>query len=138
MPLVERIWKWHFAASPEALWPLLVDTSRLNEAVGFARYTLTETPRTDGSIERIGSSRRFGMTLSWEEGVPEWVWARRYAHSRRFKSRLVRAITAKIWMAPAEGGGANVEFRLIFAAMWPVALALNLGGMRRFGKQIDS
>jgi class 3 adenylate cyclase len=138
MPLVERIWKWHFAASPEALWPLLVDTSRLNEAVGFSRYTLTETPRTDGSIERIGSSRRFGMTLSWEEGVPEWVWARRYEHSRRFKSRLVRAITTKIWMAPAEGGGANVEFRLIFAAMWPVALVLNLGGMRRFGKQIDS
>jgi class 3 adenylate cyclase len=137
MPLVRRVWKWRLAASPEALWPLLVDTSRLNEAVGFTRYTLSETPHPDGSVARIGTTRRFGMTLSWDEGVPQWVWARRYEHSRRFKSRLVRAVTTEIWMGPADGGGANVEFRLTFAAMWPVALALNLGGLRRFGKQID-
>jgi class 3 adenylate cyclase len=137
MPVVERIWKWRFAASPEALWPLLADTGRLNEAVGFARYTLSETPRPDGSIERIGTTRRLGMTLTWEEGVPEWVWNRRYRHTRRFRSRFVRAVTAEIQLHPAAGGGADVEFRLTIAAIWPVALALNLGGMRRFQKQID-
>jgi class 3 adenylate cyclase len=137
MPLVERIWKWHFAASPEALWPLLADTGRLNEAVGFARYTLNETPRPDGSIERIGTTRRFGMALTWEEGVPEWVWNRRYRHTRRFKSRLVRAVTAEIQLHPSIEGGTDVEFRLTIAAMWPVALALSCGGMRRYGKTID-
>src|ERR1700675_1011437 len=104
MPIVERIWKWHFDVSPEALWPLLADTGRLNEAVGFARYTLSETPRADGSIERIGISRRFGMTLAWEEGVPEWVWNRRYQHTRRFMSRFVHAVTAEIRLHPAAGG----------------------------------
>ena len=137
MPLVERNWKWHFAAAPEALWPLLADTGRLNEAVGFARYTLSETPRSDGSIERIGTTRRFGMILAWEEGVPEWVWSRRYQHTRRFKSRFVRAVTAEIQLHPAAGGGTDVEFRLAIAAMWPVALALSCGGMRRYGKTID-
>jgi hypothetical protein len=27
MPVVERQWEWHFAASPEALWPLIADTA---------------------------------------------------------------------------------------------------------------
>jgi class 3 adenylate cyclase len=137
MPIVERVWKWHFAASPEALWPLLADTSRLNEAFGFTRYTLSETPRPDGSIERIGTTRRFGTTLSWEEGVPEWVWTRRYQHTRRFNSKVVRAVTSEIQFHPAAGGGTNVEFRLALAAMWPVALVLSLGGMQRYGKKID-
>jgi eukaryotic-like serine/threonine-protein kinase len=137
MSKVERIWKWRFAAAPEALWPLLADTSRLNEAVGFTRYTLTETPLADGSIERIGSSRRFGMALTWEEGVPEWVWARRYQHTRRFRSRLVRAVGAEMQFHPASGGGSDVEFRLSFDAMWPTALGLRCGGIRRFGTMLD-
>jgi len=136
MPIVERMWKWHFAASPEALWPLLADTGRLNEAVGFTRYTLTETPRPDGSVERIGTTRRFGTTLSWEEGVPEWIWNRRYRHTRRFRSAIVRAVTAEIEFWPA-ADGTDVQFRLAIAAMWPVALALSCGGMRGYGKKID-
>src|SRR5579864_8561225 len=136
MPLVERIWKWQFAASPEVLWPLLADTGRLNEAVGFARYTLTETPRPDGTVERIGTSKRLGMTLTWEEDVPEWVWGRRYRHTRRFKSRLVRTVTAEIEFRRADAG-TDVQFRLAIVAAWPVALALSWGGMRGYGKTID-
>ena len=136
MPIVERVWKWHFAASSEALWPLLADTGRLNEAVGFTRYTLTETPRPDGTVERIGSSRRFGMTLSWEEGVPEWVWNRRYRHTRRFKSRFVHNVTAEIEFVPA-ADGTDVQFCLAITAIWPVALVLSCGGMRRYGKTLD-
>jgi class 3 adenylate cyclase len=136
MPIVERSWKWHFAASPEALWPLLADTGRLNEAVGLSRYTLSETPRPDGTVERIGVTRRLGMTLTWEEGVPEWVWNRRYRHTRRFKSRFVRAVTADIEFHPTTDG-TDVAFRVAISAMWPVALVLNCGGMRRYGKTID-
>jgi class 3 adenylate cyclase len=137
MPAVERIWKWHFAASPEALWPLLVDTSRLNEALGFNRYTLTETAQPDGSIERIGAMRRFGRPLTWEEGVPELVAGRSYRHGRRFRSRFVRSIVTDIHMAPAAEGEAKVEFCVTFDAMWPVALALALGGLRGIHKKID-
>jgi class 3 adenylate cyclase len=137
MPAVERIWKWHFTASPEALWPLLVDTSRLNEALGFARYTLTETARPDGTIERIGTTRRLGMPVTWDEGVPEWIAGRFYSHGRRFKSRLVRAIVTEIHLAPAAEGGTDVEFRITFVVMWPVALLLALSGLRGVHKKID-
>jgi hypothetical protein len=31
---VEREWEWEFTAAPEALWPVLADTARYNEAAG--------------------------------------------------------------------------------------------------------
>ena len=137
MAVVTRKWEWRFPAAPEALWPLLVDTSRLNEALGFARYTLTETARPDGTIERIGTTRRFGMPVIWEEGVPEWVAGRFYRHGRRFRSRLVRSIVTEIHMAPTAEHETKVEFCVTFDAMWLVALALVLGGLRGVHKKID-
>ena len=58
MQVVERVWEWHFAASPEALWPLLADTARIGEAAGFPRYTITDIEQPDGTVRRIGSARR--------------------------------------------------------------------------------
>jgi len=123
MPVVEREWEWHFAASPEALWPLVADTARLGEANGFPRYTVTDTPRPDGSVERIGSTRRFGMTLTWEEGVPEWVEGRSYRHERRFRSRIFPRLASRILLEP-EPGGARLRYRVIFEVCWPLALAM--------------
>ena len=54
--------------SPEALWPLLADTARFNEAIGLPRYTVTETPLPDGSVRRIGSARRFGIDAELGRG----------------------------------------------------------------------
>ena len=48
---------FHFDHSPEELWPLLIDTARLNEATGFPRHEVTQTARPDGSIERIAYTR---------------------------------------------------------------------------------
>jgi class 3 adenylate cyclase len=76
------------------------------------------------------------MTLTWEEGVPQWIVGRFYRHARRFKSRLVQAMQTDIYMCPREGG-THVEFRATFLAIWPVALALELGGMRSVHKKID-
>ena len=100
MPVVERVWEWHFAASPEALWPFIADTARIGEASGFPRYTVTDITQADGSVAHIGSARRLGMTMDWEEGVPEWVVNRRYRHERRFKSRLVRRLVTNIELDP--------------------------------------
>jgi hypothetical protein len=115
MPVVERVWEWHFAASPEALWPLVADTARIGEAAGFPRYTVTDIPQPDGSVERIGSARRFGMTMTWEEGVPEWIAGRRYSHERRFRSRLFRRLASRIELDP-EPGGTRVRYRTTIEA----------------------
>jgi class 3 adenylate cyclase len=136
MPVVERVWEWHFAASPEALWPFIADTARIGEASGFPRYTVTDITQADGSVAHIGSARRLGMTMDWEEGVPEWVVNRRYRHERRFKSRLVRRLVTNIELDP-EGNGTCLRYRLTIAASWPVALALRYGGLRRTRRALD-
>jgi class 3 adenylate cyclase len=136
MPVVEREWEWHFTASPEALWPLVADTARLGEINGVPRYTVTDTPRPDGSVERIGSARRFGMTLTWEEGVPEWVAGRSYRHERRFRSRIFRRLASRILLDP-EPGGTRLRYRATFEVCWPLALALRFGGLTKAGKTMD-
>ncbi len=136
MPVIEREWEWHFAASPEALWPLVADTARVGEAAGFPRYTVTDTPRPDGTVERIGSTRRFGMTTTWEEGVPEWIAGKSYRHERRFRSRLIRGLVNRILLDP-EPGGTRVRYRATIEAAWPLVLALRWGGMSRLGAGLD-
>ena len=136
MPVVEREWEWRFAASPEALWPLLADTARIGEAIGAPRYTVTDIARPDGTVERIGSARQLGMTLTWEEGVPEWVAGRCYHHERRFRGRLMHRFASRI-LFDAEPGGTRVRYRATFEAAWPLALALRWAGVRRFGDALD-
>jgi class 3 adenylate cyclase len=136
MSTVERVWEWHFAASPEALWPIIVDTARIGEAAGFPRYTVADTPLPDGTVERIGSARNVGITMTWEEGVPEWIAGRSYRHERRFRSRLFRRLASRIELQP-EAGGTLVRYRTTIDAAWPLALALRLGGMRRMGQRLD-
>jgi class 3 adenylate cyclase len=136
MSTVERVWEWHFAASPEALWPIIADTARIGEAAGFPRYTVADTPLPDGTVERIGSARRFGMTVSWEEGVPEWIAGRSYRHERRFRSRLFRRLANRIELE-SETGGTGVRYTTTIDAAWPLALALRWGGMRRLGTRLD-
>jgi class 3 adenylate cyclase len=137
MQRVERAWEWRFAASPDKLWPILADTARFNEAVGLPRYTVTDTPLPDGSVQRIGSARRFGVTLCWEEGVPQWIAGRRFFHERRLRSRLLRRVANAIEIDPDGDGGSRVRYRAAFDAAWPVALLLRLGGLARFGEQLD-
>jgi class 3 adenylate cyclase len=137
MPVVERVWEWHFAASPEALWPLVADTARIGEANGFPRYTVTDLPQPDGTVRRVGSARRFGTTMTWEEGVPEWIAARRYSHERRFHSRLFKRLASRIELDPDEAGGTRVRYSTTMEVAWPLALALHCGGIQRTGKVID-
>jgi hypothetical protein len=136
MSIVEREWEWHFAVSPEALWPLVADTARIGEANGFPRYTLTETPLPDGSVERIGRARKFGTTITWDEGVPEWATGRWYRQERRFHNRLIRGLASRILLDP-EPGGTRLRYRTTFEVAWPLALVLRYGGLRQAGKTFD-
>jgi class 3 adenylate cyclase len=137
MQTVERVWEWHFAASPDDLWPLLADTARFNEAMGLPRYAVTEIPRPDGSVQRIGTSRRMGMNLSWDEGVPQWIAGRRFCHERRLHGRLIRRLATTIELDPVEEGGTAVRYILTIEANFLMALVLRLVGLKQFGQSLD-
>ena len=152
--MIERGWEWRFAASPEELWPVLADTARFNNAIGLPRYAVEETSRADGSVRRTGSARRFGLELSWEEGVPEWVAPRRFAHERRFHSGPLRRVATEITIDPpgdptgvppgdttgveSVAAGSLVRYRLAIEPRFRmVAMLLRLGFIERFGRRLD-
>jgi class 3 adenylate cyclase len=137
--VIERVWEWRFAASPETLWPVLADTARFNEAIGLPRYAIHEEPQPDGSVRRTGSVHRFGLTLSWEEGVPEWVAPRRFTHERRFPSGPLRRAATEITIDPdGDGESSLVRYRVhLDPRSWVVGLVLRLGPMKRLGRVID-
>jgi class 3 adenylate cyclase len=144
--VIERVWEWRFAAAPEVLWPVLADTARFNEAIGLPRYTIEEAAQPDGSVRRTGSVHRFGMTLTWEEGVPEWVAPRRFRHERRFNSGPLRRAATEIVIDPvvdpgsAAGadGGSRVCYRLrLEPRSLAVEAVLRLGPVEHFGRVLD-
>jgi hypothetical protein len=58
---------YHFDHSPEVMWPLMIDSPRSNEATGFPRHEVTQTPRPDGSVERIARGKFGPFQSEWEE-----------------------------------------------------------------------
>src|SRR5215469_11612351 len=142
MGVVERVWEWHFNAPPEALWPLLADTARFNEAAGLQRYDVTDTALPDGTVKRTGRVQRLGMTLSWEEGVPQWISGRRFFHQRVFSSGPLRRLVTHIDIDPEAGGdgrpASRVRYRLrIEARSSLVSVLFRLGALNRFGATLD-
>lgn len=138
MGQVERHWEWHFSSTPATLWPAVADTVRFNEALGLPRYTVTDLPQADGTVRRIGTARRFGLTLSWDEGVPNWVAGRYFAHQRQFASGPLRRLATEIEIRAEAGGGSRVRYRLSLETRgWVGAVILRLGVLDRFGRALD-
>jgi class 3 adenylate cyclase len=136
--VIERVWEWRFAAPPDVLWPVLADTARFNEAMGLPRYAVSETPQPDGTVRRIGSASRFGVALSWEEGVPEWVAPRLFRHERRFPSGPLRLVRTEITLDSDGEKASLVRYRLWLAARFGLLEPL-LGPvfLARFGRRLD-
>jgi len=64
---IERLWVFDVKGTPEALWPYIADSSRLNRALGTAEMRFEER---DG--KRWGTARNGGVRHEWLE-VP-WNW----------------------------------------------------------------
>jgi class 3 adenylate cyclase len=78
---IERLWVYDLPGTPQQLWPLIADTSRMNRALGTAEMTFTEK---DG--KRYGSSKAGGVRHEWLE-VP-WSWvAEQWLTSTRIYER---------------------------------------------------
>ncbi|HEX2688187.1 MAG TPA: DUF5939 domain-containing protein [Kofleriaceae bacterium] len=64
---IERLWTFDVKGTPEALWPHIADTSRMNRALGLSEMRFEER---DG--KRWGTAKNGGMRHNWLE-VP-WSW----------------------------------------------------------------
>jgi class 3 adenylate cyclase len=65
---IERLWVFDVKGTPEALWPHIADTSRMNRALGTAEMRFEER---DG--KRWGTARNGGVRHEWIETPWNWV-----------------------------------------------------------------
>ena len=107
-----RTFHWRFANPPEAIWPILSDTVRFNEAAGLPRYDIDETLQVDGSVLYEGRLKLGPVRLHWREIPVNWVANRWFEHRREFYGGPLQDLTARFVLSPAEGGGCAAEYTL--------------------------
>jgi class 3 adenylate cyclase len=78
---IERLWVYELPGTPQAWWPFIADTSRMNRALGTAEMTFWEK---DG--KRHGSSKAGGIRHEWLEVPWNWV-AEQWLTSTRIYER---------------------------------------------------
>lgn len=107
-----RTFHWRFANPPEAIWPILSDTVRFNEAAGMPRYEVSETLQSDGSVLYEGRTQMGVVKLHWREIPVNWVANRWFEHRREFYGGPLKDLTARFELSPAEGGGSVADYTL--------------------------
>ncbi len=99
----------HFPKPPEAIWPFIADTARVNELSGSPRYTVEERTDEQGRIRRFASVGRWPLRLRWEEGYGEWQQDHRLSQTRNFLNGPFRRSHSDFELYP-EGGGTKLVF----------------------------
>jgi class 3 adenylate cyclase len=101
----------HFDKPPEAIWPFVADTARVNELSGSPVYKVEEHPDARGRIHRLASVRVGPLRMKWEEGFGEWQENRRLSQTREFLSGPLRRSHSTFELDREDTGT-----RLIFSA----------------------
>lgn len=107
--LWERTFHWELESSPEALWPYVSDTERLNRAIGLQAVTYRTEKSDDGRMIRFGAVKLAGMNLEWEEHPFEWVESQRMGVLREFTGGPFRWYSSLVELAPNENGGTHLR-----------------------------
>ena len=111
--IFEKTWDWALDAAPAALWPILSDTARLNEALGLPPYRIEERTGPNGQLERIGSRVESGEIVRWHEPMFEWVENEFWQWHRIYADGPFVEVTARLDFLPRDGGGTTLRYALI-------------------------
>lgn len=107
--IVAGEFEWDLDSSPEALWPYVCNTERVNQAIGLpgVNYQLVREP---GKQERrLAKARLSGIPLSWEEHPYEWIEGRRMSILREFDRGPFKWFLSTVTLAPRANGGTTLR-----------------------------
>ena len=99
----------HYPKPPEAIWPFVADTARINELSGSPIYQVEERADADGRIHRLASVGIGPIRLRWEDGYSEWQENRRIFQVREFRNGPIRRFEAAVDLHP-DGTGSRVVY----------------------------
>ena len=91
---------WNFSVPVDRIWPVMADTARFNEAVGFPKHEITEVAQPDGSVRFVGRTNIGAVTVTWDEEPQNWVTNRWFRHCRRFRNGPFKSLCAIFRLRP--------------------------------------
>src|SRR5713226_4886265 len=134
--LERRNWQWHIAQPPEALWPVIADTARFNEAAKLPKYQVEDILQADGRVLRLARATVAGLSLEWEELPYEWVRGRSFRQTRIFRKGPLRRF-GPIVELQQDGSGTRLLYTLTGEPKGLVgALLFRLGFLEKGGAAI--
>ena len=104
MSAVSQTWEWEFEHSSAAMWPLLADTARFNEAAKVPKHQITEVPQADGSVHYFGAVKIGPFDVKWQEKPVNWVSEQWFEHTRHFQSGPLKLLSAELHVEPTARG----------------------------------
>lgn len=118
MPLtpVHFTWEWDLRSEPEAFWPFVADTDRLNKDSGLpvVQNRLPPGARLDNAQRRLRVTL-YGVPLDYEEQPFEWVRPVRYGVARRYLPHPLNPLSEfrmLAELAPRPGGGTHLTYQV--------------------------
>ncbi|MCA9676257.1 MAG: hypothetical protein KC464_14560, partial [Myxococcales bacterium] len=120
---IEFLWRFTSAASPEEVWRVLSDTSRLNRALGGPEMRFEER---GGQL--FGQARSGGVRHRWRELPWSWVAGEWLECVRVYDRGFPRVMQSVHRIDPGDDGGAVVHVGFAFLPRGVVgAAAIRLG-----------
>src|SRR5262249_46799600 len=109
MSVQSQTWEWTFDQPVAAMWPLMADTARFNEAASLPRHQITEIPRPDGSVHYFAKAKVGPFNVEWQDRPVNWVTGQWLEHTRWFKTGPLKTLGAEIRLEP-HGAGSKVLY----------------------------
>lgn len=94
---------WQLSSPPEALWPHVSNTERLNRAIGLGAVEYERDLQSD-EVATFGHLTVSGMALDWREHAYEWVAPRRLGILREFSAGPFVWMRSSVELVPNSGG----------------------------------
>ena len=112
---IESDWQLELSSSREAIWPLLADTSRLNQSLGLPEMHFEEVA---GRLH--GSAGRGLLRQEWVEVPWEWEAARWLVAERHYSRGPALAVRVRYQLEEKPGGGTTlgVSFSWLPRSWW--------------------
>ncbi len=105
--------EWELRASPEALWPFVSNTEKMNRAAGLDPVQFEIESVNSGQLAEAstttGSQRVAGVALRWKEHPYEWIEGSRHVVLRVFSGGLLRWYVAEVQLERLAGGGTKLR-----------------------------